>query len=256
MDQAADRKDAVELAEAADRLGISLATLQTIVEHGFLKAYRNESGSWMVQLEPGDGVPRRLAPVPGGPASGMPVQTGETPRPGGAETPPARDLPPEPAARPEAAVTVSASAAAEAPVAAVPLPEPAFSPPAPLPAEPVAAPAATVTSSAAATTAAGLVERLLTEQIAYLRQQLERREHESLSRDRLVGELASRLAKLSRRGLERPAENDLREQIERVRREQADISARHQRALDSLGDLLLSLRNHLAGRQEAQRSVR
>ncbi len=252
MDQPADMKDAVELAEAARRLGISLSTLRTIVEHGFLKAQRDDEGHWKVLLEPGDGVPPRPLPRTGGPK----------PMPGLWPAAASAPEPPPPSFPPAAAASAAGDALSGPPDAgeaqAPPPPPPASAAPAlpVLPAVPAASIAPAVPAAPVAPVA-DIVERLLTEQIIYLRQQLERREHEAWSRDQLVGELANHLAKLSRRGLDRPvAESDLRQQIERVRAEQAEVSARHQRALDGLGDLLLSLRNHLAGQQGGQRQAR
>ncbi len=43
---------AVNIAAAANRLGVSEATLETVLERGLLKGFRDPDGGWMVLLEP------------------------------------------------------------------------------------------------------------------------------------------------------------------------------------------------------------
>ncbi len=239
MGQIPGKQGAVTIDEAAKRLGISLGTLQTIVEHGFLKSFRDADGNWKVLLEPGEGLQHSPPPhgrrVPPAAVAAIAAAAASAPN----ASPAAGELPRH---------NLASTAPSDTALSDASSPDAAFVEP-PLQASPSSAAMVGDTDAALAPDplVAQTVERLLHEQVGYLRGQIERRDADLARKDQLIGELAGKLAKLGRRGLERPAApSDLRAELDRVRQEQTDITGRHQRAIDSLGDLLLSLRNHLA----------
>jgi hypothetical protein len=218
---------AIDLAEAAERLGLSLKTMQVIVEHGILNGFQDADGRWKVALDMDGGLstaPEVRAARTLAEAQSVPLRS---------EAARSRVEPPKP--QPEVR-------AAEPPPQAKPAPPP---PPPPQPAAEIAVSRPAEGGST--------VERLLAEQVEYLRDQLDKRDRVLAEKDTLVGELMLRLMKLSRTAVKRVgADPLLRDELDRTKAEQSKLSDKHEHAMRNIGDVLSSVRDYLA-RQRPKR---
>ena len=94
-------------------------------------------------------------------------------------------------------------------------------------------------------------EKLLAEQVEYLRLQLDRRDKTIVEKDALIADLMQTLARLGRTAIKRihtpgVVGEDLQDEFDRNRRQQSEINERHERVLHNISDVLASVRNHLA----------
>jgi hypothetical protein len=221
---------AIDLAEAAERLGLSLKTMQVIVEHGILNGFQDADGRWKVALDVDGGLStapdvraaRELAAARAVPPQATPFPTpSEPPQPAQAEPP-------------------------TAPPPAEPPPPPPQAPPPPPPPQPPLPSAAELPPSRPAT-GSTTVERLLAEQIEYLRVQLDKRDEVLAEKDTLIGELMVRLTKISRTAVRQVGgEPALRNELDRAKAEQSKLREKHDHAMRNIGDVLASVRDYLA----------
>ena len=217
---------AIDLAEAAERLGLSLKAMQVIVEHGILNGFQDTDGRWKVALDADGGLSTAADVRSMGDASSSHAPPGDAPR---AEPAAPAPVPPEPAAPPPP----------QQPHEAQPPPPP----PPPSPSPPSAADIPPSRPAQGSTT----VERLLAEQIEYLRAQLDKRDEALAEKDSLIGELMVRLTKISRTAVRQVGgEPGLRSELDRAKSEQAKLREKHDHAMRNIGDVLASVRDYLA----------
>ncbi|HYM30519.1 MAG TPA: hypothetical protein VEU47_04425 [Candidatus Cybelea sp.] len=232
---------AIDLAEAAERLGLSLKTLEVILQHGILNGYQDTDGRWKVILDADGAIPAPRSPE--NTAAGQPRSPVELRR----DAPRRSEPPPPKADVPPLSPSQGEPSKSEAPKPETPKGEAPQSPPPRPPSPPAAPPRRTEPARPPAEIGSSTVERLLAEQVEYLRGQLERREGALAEKDALVGELMRRLVKLSRTAVERiPNDHVLRGEIELTKAEQSRITERHEKAMRNLGDVLASVRDYLA----------
>ena len=192
MAQSPDSIGAIDLEEAARRLGISVVAARAAIERGLLNGFRDESGRWKVWI--GSGQESRPQAQPKRPA--------DTPR----EKPEAR-------------------------VADVPREAP----------EPTAG-------------VAEIVERLMTDQVLYLRGLIDRHDKSAADKDALVADLMRRVIDLSRTAIHQiPGDAGLRDELARSRAELQDLRQRHERITRSVTETLLLVRNYLTRRRDTTR---
>lgn len=192
MAQSPDSIGAIDLEEAARRLGISVVAARAAIERGLLNGFRDESGRWKVWI--GNGQESRPQAQPERPA--------DTPR----EKPEAR-------------------------VADVPREAP----------EPTAG-------------VAEIVERLMTDQVLYLRGLIDRHDKSAADKDALVADLMRRVIDLSRTAIHQiPGDAGLRDELARSRAELQDLRQRHERITRSVTETLLLVRNYLTRRRDTTR---
>ena len=228
-----------------------MQTLVTLLEHGFLKGFKGEDGRWKVLLEAAEAAAALAATLPGTEPRASQSQRQSPPAAAApAPEPPARQPPPAAASRP--AMHAAPPPAPEVqpeqppmlrqPAPSVAEPEPPRVPPAAEPPRPLPA----VETPPRPTVA----EKLLADQVDYLKAQLDRRDQTIVDKDALIAELMQSLARLGRTAIKRiggsAADDELHQEFERSRRQQAEVNERHERVLDGVSDVLSSVRNHLA----------
>ena len=231
---------AIDLAEAAERLGLSLKTMQVIVEHGILNGFQDADGRWKVALDVDGGLStapdvraaREQAAVYAEPRRAEPFRTSREPaaaQPARSPEPPPVQPAPHPPPPPPP------------PSAAQPVPPPA-QPAAPAPPQPVPPPVAPAPPPGPSP-----MERMLIEQIEYLRALLEKREKALVEKDVLIGELMVRLTKISRTAVRQVGgEPVLRNELDRAKAEQSKLREKHEHAMRNIGDVLASVRDYLS----------
>jgi hypothetical protein len=165
LGEAKGHPQTIGFAEAAVRLGISEATLRTVLERGFLKGAKDAEGQWRIYLDP---------------LSGAPVPTDGH--------------------RPQAEFTSPVSVAQSSTGKAGTNPNTSRGGDAGGGDQATCDPGASLSRDNAVTASSGSrlspLENVLAEEIQYLRKQIERRDEAIVKKDRLIDELTRRLAKL------------------------------------------------------------
>lgn len=199
MAETPDSTDAIDLEEAARRLGISVVAARAAIERGLLNGFRDDSGRWKVWIGNGQGPKPQAQPQPERLAPERPAEVHrERPEPRPAEAP--REAP-----RPSPSV-------------------------------------------------AEIVERLMTDQLLYLRGLIDRHDKSAADKDALVADLMRRVIDLSRTAIHQiPGDAGLRDDLARSRAEIQDLRQRHERITRSVTDTLLLVRNYLTRRRDTAR---
>lgn len=194
MAETSDSTGAIDLEEAARRLGISVVAARAAIERGLLSGFRDDTGRWKVWIGNGQG--------------------------------------PKPQAQPQA----------ERPVEAV------REKPETHPAESLRA------ASQLSPNVAEIIERLMTDQVLYLRGLIDRHDKSAADKDALVADLMRRVIDLSRTAIHQiPGDAGLRDELARSRTEIQDLRQRHERITRSVTDTLLLVRNYLTRRRDTAR---
>lgn len=194
MAETPDSSGAIDLDEAARRLGISTVAARAAIERGLLNGFRDDSGRWKVWIGNGHGTRPQAPPQPERPVEAARERS---------ETPPTEALREPP--RPSSSV-------------------------------------------------AEIVERLMTDQVLYLRGLIDRHDKSAADKDALVADLMRRVIDLSRTAIHQiPGDAGLRDELARSRTEIQDLRQRHERITRSVTDTLLLVRNYLTRRRDTAR---
>ena len=203
-------KEALDTAAAAERLRLPVAALEKALDRGFVDGFRDDHGRWVVLLDRPAAYPEPEEPAP--PAE--PTADGDA-------EPQAHELPvadlDQDAVVPEAVPEPDEEA--DAPVAASPL-------------EP------------------GDVLGCLRDEVRFLRGELSRRDHMLQAKDDAIAKLVQRFAELNTEIVQRvPSADTIQSQIAQSHQSQRQVAERHEKDLNTIKDVLRSVRGYLAKQQ-------
>ena len=210
-----ENKEALDTAAAAERLRLPIAALEQALVRGFVDGFRDDHGRWVVLLDRPAAYPEPQAPAPPDESS---VDGGEELP---ANEPPATDDD-------------------DATVVPEPVPEPI---PEPIP-EPVedadAPPPASPTEPADAL-------GYLRDEVRFLRDELARRDHMLQAKDDAMAKLVQRFAEMNTEIVQRvPSADTIQSQIAQSHHSQRQVAERHEKELNTIRDVLRSVRGYLA----------
>ena len=202
-----DGKEAVDTATAAKRLGLPIAALEQALERGFVDGRREPDGVWLVLLD----RPAPYAPI---------------------------DQPSEMAISPPAATGLD-QADEPADVEAMPKAPAADAAPAPAPESPP--------ESAPAPTEPSDFLDYLRDEVRFLRHELARRDDMLAAKDGAIAKLIERFAEVNVEIVQRvPSADTIQNQISQTHQSHRQVAERHERELNTIKDVLNSLRGYLA----------
>ena len=215
-------KEALDTAVAAERLRLPVAALEKALDRGFVDGFRDDHGRWVVLLDRPAAYPEPEQPAP----------------------PAAYPEPEEPA--PPAEPTANGDAEAQAhelPVAD--LDQDAVVPePVPEPDEEADAPVAASRSEPAD------VFGCLRDEVRFLRGELSRRDHMLQAKDDAIAKLVQRFAEMNTEIVQRvPSADTIQSQIAQSHQSQRQVAERHEKDLNTIKDVLRSVRGYLAKQQ-------
>ena len=202
-----DGKETVDTATAAKRLGLPIAALEQALERGFVDGRREPDGGWLVLLD----RPATYAPI---------------------------DQPSEMAISPPAATGLD-QADEPGDVEAVPEAPAADAAPAPAPESPP--------ESAPAPTEPSDFLDYLRDEVRFLRHELARRDDMLAAKDGAIAKLIERFAEVNVEIVQRvPSADTIQNQISQTHQSHRQVAERHERELNTIKDVLNSLRGYLA----------
>ena len=203
-------KEALDTAAAAERLRLPVAALEKALDRGFVDGFRDDHGRWVVLLDRPAAYPEPEEPAP----------------------------PAEPTANGDAEAQAHELPVADLDQDAV-VPEPV-----PEPDEEADAPVAASPSEPAD------VLGCLRDEVRFLRGELSRRDHMLQAKDDAIAKLVQRFAEMNTEIVQRvPSADTIQSQIAQSHQSQRQVAERHEKELNTIKDVLRSVRGYLAKQQ-------
>ena len=255
MTDSADRvpegKEALDLSAAANRLRLPIASVEKALERGFVDGYRNPNGEWVVLLD----KPSPFPPVDDAETEALEAMTDEVVDIRPADTDDFADYLEMPEYSEPESDDFADDLEEEFLGTEVDLPsyETAVDVTPDIEPEPSARRPSVPADNGSVAELTALV-RHLQEEVRYLREEVVRREAGAKEKDQTILRLINRFADMNEAMVKRiPSSDAIYLQIEQAVRSQRHESERHERELNSIKDVLTSVRSFLSKTREQDR---
>ena len=250
-DRVPEGKEALDLSAAANRLRLPIASVEKALERGFVDGYRNASGEWVVLLD----KPSPFPPVDEAEMEALDAMADDVVDIRPADADDFADYLEMPEYAETAADDLADDLGEDVLGTEVDLPtyETAVDvTPEIGPDSPVRRPAVPADNGSVAELSA--LVRHLEEEVRYLREEVVRREAGANEKDQTILRLMNRFADMNEAMVKRiPSSDAIYLQIEQAVRSQRHESERHERELNSIKDVLSSVRSFLSKTREQER---